>query len=322
MCRRVSISCLAVAWSLSLAWCAHADEPKPVRWADALAEEKADLEKQRAALSAADRAVLSFKLSGQELPSLLQGKVPDVATVGSLPEMEFMGIASGAGQFRHDDVVVFVRGIDLNRLVPGRLYRDKRTYVVDSFVEYTTVLGAKRRAPLLKKYEPAGLDVLQNAIEAHEGTKLRLREWFTPERKFFALYSECEKTGDFVTAVKVTEFVKVPPVAIPVDQLDNNALRWIRTQPDAAGVRFLNAGDVTLAKAGHIYRPRPWATEDGKFSVEASFVSAKATTIKLRRADDGREISIDSKKLSREDRLYLGKKEYAADRLERAVATD
>lgn len=52
-------------------------------------------------------------------------------------------------------------------------------------------------------------------------------------------------------------------------------------------------------------RSREWATVDGKFSVVAEFVTLIGDKVKLRRADDGREITVPLERLSSADRAWI-----------------
>jgi len=66
------------------------------------------------------------------------------------------------------------------------------------------------------------------------------------------------------------------------------------------------AEKIAAAKAAdQLARRRTWRTNDGRFTVEADFVSFVAGVVKLRRVDNGKEITIDADTLSAGDLAWI-----------------
>lgn len=73
--------------------------------------------------------------------------------------------------------------------------------------------------------------------------------------------------------------------------------------------------DQAFIDAGHKRRPRKWTAVSGK-TIEASFVSATGTQVKLRRVDNQKEVLVPRDKLSEADEEYIANKKYEADVIE------
>ncbi len=70
----------------------------------------------------------------------------------------------------------------------------------------------------------------------------------------------------------------------------------------AAGICLLH-GLISSAE-----EPRQWTSSDNAFKVSATFVSATETEVRLRRADNGKEIVVPITKLGAADKLYIKKR--------------
>lgn len=289
-------------------------------WAASLANRRLALAKEITSLGRSDRVVFE-KLRGGGGYSTLTGRIPQVGDVGRLDEITFLTIAdSRTAQFSDGDRTLFLRGVDLNQLVPLKPYKFSGVYEVVDFVEFTTLVGIRRRGPLLKFVDPEAAEALYAKERALGDQERRLcpitRDGSGPRALYFVGITSDRAGAMFETEPGVKEIVPLSEIdpeeraaIIELSPFNPYAQRPAPSAPVDPGVQ-------AWIEAGHKFRPRTWSSADGKFSVEASFVSGTEAAIKLRRVDNAKEISIERSKLSADDLDYVRKRAYQAERLE------
>jgi hypothetical protein len=285
----------------------------PQTWAAALLARRASLAEEIKALPPNERRLFDA-LRGNQSFGTLAGRTPSLGDMGKLGTVEFLTIADPrTAQFADGPRVLFVRGLDMDTLVPGQRYTlDQGVFVVADVIEFTALLGNRRRGPLLKLVDDGPAQTILNKETALKEDERRLVPISGPDIPGRAIYFR-ELTDANTRAIFEDEVGK--PKTIDLAELDAESIEML--VPLAEGLRVIQPTDRPLLDAGHKFRPRTWSTADGKFSVEASFVSATSDHIKLRRADNGKEISIARAKLSDDDRQYVDERKYEADRIEK-----
>lgn len=292
--------------------------PVRVRWEDQIAKQRQDVDLTLRDFSSAQRALLASIRSGQE-PGVI-ADTPKVGDFGRLGALKFLTIVGkDAAQFTHaeGDGVFFIKGVDLDGLVPNKVISYPGVWEVVDTIEYKTLLGARRRGPVLVAVREGAIRQALAEQKRVDDLDAACMPWRTFDNKtVVGMFRRIDVGPDgFAERLIVEEYVD-EPIEIPVEQLLDDDLEFAR-KLHGSPVRVAEPLARPLLLDGHKFRPRTWSTADGKFSVEASFLSITGGDVKLKRIDNGKEISIDPEKLCDADRAYLKAKGWKLEPLER-----
>lgn len=296
---------------------AIADEGEPKTWAEEVERLEAELDAMLKPLDAADAMVLAV-VRKEKTISTLNDRAPDKGELVRLDKLRFLSIAApDCGQFMTPgDVVVFVRGINVDKLVPSKEVRYEGIWLVAEYLQYKTVGGATRSGAVVVHVDQTKQDAIVAKEKLLEGTRKSLTRLTIDGRRVSGMYHGVQKRDGLTDHIVFEERVGAPEW-VPAFKLDRIDLGWIRTKLGGEELKVISPDDRRFVLAGHKCRPRKWSTADGKFSTEASYVSTAGSSIKLLRADNGKEISVDQSKLCDEDRAYLKAKDWKNEPLER-----
>jgi hypothetical protein len=287
---------------------------KPKTWDQAIAaRQKANAEAFQQ-LSVPQRGYAA-RIRAQTALPVFQNQSATPGDFGKLAPVEFLTIVSGdAAQFRCPitNKVYILKGIDLDNLVNETPYSFDQVWECVGTAEYKTVLGARHRAPILKRLDIAPVRIaIANEKETASLSK-QLRTWELSTGGRVGIFQRLKVDDDHFAVTLTIEGCPGVPLEIPVELLSTNDLAAVRSLHEAP-VRIASPEDRALLRAGHKHRPRQWSTADGKFTVDASFVSIAGTTLSIRRVDNAAKVEIDQRKLGDDDRKYLQTKAWKTE---------
>jgi hypothetical protein len=285
---------------------AAVESESPNTWERIIQKRRVDDATALEKLSLAQQGYAARRRIDATMP-VFQNESPSTGDFGKLAPVEFLTIVSrDTAQFHHPPTgkVYMLKGISLENLTPGGSYSFDFPWEVIGSVEYKTVLGARHRAPVLKRLD---IEPVRIAIENEQETaslSKKLRTWEPSTGKRVGIFQRLTiDDQNFGVTITIEECPGVP-LEIPVELLSTNDLAAVRSL-HGGPVRIASPEDRALLRAGHKHRPRQWSTADGKFTVDASFVSIAGTTISIRRVDDAAKVEIDQRKLGDDDQKYL-----------------
>jgi hypothetical protein len=287
---------------------------KPKTWAQEIAaRQKANAEAFQN-LSIPQRGYAARVRAQTALP-VFQNQSATPGDFGKLAPVEFLTIVSGdAAQFRCPTTnrVYILKGIDLDNLVSETPYSFDHVWECVGTAQYATVLGAKHRAPVLKRLDIEAVQIAMNAERETAAMANQLRTWQPSTGERVGIFQRLTiDDQNFGTTITIEECPGAP-LEIPVELLSTNDLVAVRSL-HGAPVRIASPEDRALLRAGHKHRPRQWSTADGKFTVDASFVSIAGTTLSIRRVDNAAKVEIDQRKLGDDEQKYLQTKAWKTE---------